>query len=166
MSSSMLKFPSGLFYGESGGLGEIGVGLFIFLRRIELLWTIEGKLVVNSDRSGWKPTLLYSSSSSQTNKINYYKHIRLKVLLAIHIDEHLLRVHLLLRKLSAELSTQFATQKSLLTVNSLATLSTVHGLRSRAVQRRKLSLLADVVEKLNRSLGSQTLLAISRQWCY
>ena len=86
----------------------------------------------------------------------------LKVLLAVHVDEHLLRVHLLLRKLSAELSTQFATQKSLLTVNSLATLSTVHGLRSRAVQRRKLALLADVVEKLNRSLGSQALLVISQ----
>lgn len=87
--------------------------------------------------------------------------MRLKVLLTVHIDEHLLGVHLLLGKLSAELSAQLSTQKSLLTIHSLAALSTVHGLGARAVQRRQLALLANIVEEFDGGLGGQTLLDVN-----
>ena len=116
-------------------------------------WVLQKEASLNR-----RKCLIYLTNSP----FSYYKQILLKALFTIHINKDLLRIDLLLRKLSAELPTQFATQKSLLTVNSLAALSTIHGLRSRAIQGRKLSLLADVVEKFNRSLGSQALLPISQ----
>ena len=85
---------------------------------------------------------------------------KLKVLLAVHIDKHLLRVHLLGGKLSAELAANLSGQR-VLSVDALAALLSVHRLRSRAVQRRQLSLLANVVQKLHRRLRSQTLLPIA-----
>ena len=89
-----------------------------------------------------------------------FKTARLKVLFSVHINKYLLWVHLLGRKFTAILASQLSLQ-CLLTIDSLATLLSVHRLRSRAVQRRQLSFLANIVQKFHRCLWCQTLLHVT-----
>ena len=109
----------------------------------------------------WKsPVYNYSHHPLQQTTAITIDTSKLKTLFSVHIDKHLLRVHLLGGKLSAELAANLSGQR-VLTVDALAALLSVHRLRSGAVQRRQLSLLANVVQKLHRRLRSQTLLPIA-----
>ena len=93
----------------------------------------------------------------RTNTISYDKQNILKAIFAVHINEHLLGIHLLCRKFTAILPANLSEQR-ILPIDSLAALLTVHRFRSRLVQRRQLSLLPDVVQQLHGRLGRQTLL--------
>ena len=84
----------------------------------------------------------------------------LQTVLPIHIDKHLLGIHLLGGQLAAVLAPNLSLQRRL-SVDSLAALLPVHRLRSRLVQRRQLALLADVVQQLHRRLRRQALLRIT-----
>ena len=101
-----------------------------------------------------------SQSRERTNNGSCYKQITLQILFSVHIDEYLLRVHLLRRQLSA-VRTANLTLKGVLTVDTLATLRSVHGLGSIFVQRRKLSLLTNEVDNLHHRLRGQILLLIT-----
>lgn len=97
----------------------------------------------------------------KTNTINYDKQNILKAIFSIHINEHLLGIHLLCRKFTAILAANLSEQR-VLPIDSLAALLTVHRLRPRLVQRRQLSLLPDVVQELHGRLGRQTLLVVKK----
>lgn len=85
----------------------------------------------------------------------------LQTVLSIHIDKHLLGIHLLGGQLAAVLASDLSLQRGL-SVDSLAALLSVHRLRARLVQRRQLALLADVVQQLHRRLRRQALLHLTR----
>ena len=103
----------------------------------------------------------YTESRESTNNASCYKQITLQILFSVHIDEHLLGVHLLRRKLSAVGSANL-TQKSLLSVDTFTALGSVHRLRTVLIQRREFSVLTDLVDELHHGLGSQILLRVTQ----
>lgn len=101
-----------------------------------------------------------AESRESTNTRSCYKQITLQILFSVHIDEYLLRVHLLRRQLSAVGTANLALE-GFLSVDTLAALCSVHGLGSVFVQGRKLALLANGVDQLHHRLRRQVLLRVT-----